>query len=181
MWYTSLPVALSLLKNHRLTMVGTLRNKREIPPTFIQTKQKQLSSSVFGFGQESVLVSYVLKKNKVLLSTKHDDDNINKDSGPASKPEVITFYDFTKAGVDVVDELKATYSVSGISNRWSLTIFYSLLNISAINAYVILRSLINIENRRTFLKTLSLDLTKEYLAHRLTLNTISQGIRRTRL
>jgi len=40
-WYSSIPLSLDLLKNHNLTMVGTIRkNKREIPPCFLDTKKE---------------------------------------------------------------------------------------------------------------------------------------------
>jgi len=52
------------------------------------------------------------------------------------KPEVIMFYNQTKGGVD---ELKGEYSVSRISCRWSLTIFFSLMNIAGINSQIIYR------------------------------------------
>lgn len=35
----------------------------------------------------------------------HHDDNIDEDTGDKRKPEMITFYNSTKAGVDVVDEM----------------------------------------------------------------------------
>jgi len=40
-WYSSIPLSLDLLKNYNLTMVGKIRkNKREIPPCFLDTKKE---------------------------------------------------------------------------------------------------------------------------------------------
>jgi len=65
------------------------------------------------------------------------------------------FYNQTKGGVDVVDELKGEYSVSRISCRWSLTIFFSLMNIAGINSQIIYRENTGkILSRREFLKNL---------------------------
>ncbi|XP_060846007.1 piggyBac transposable element-derived protein 4-like [Rhopalosiphum padi] len=47
-WYNSIPLANELLKNHNLTVMGTLRkNKREIPPVFLETKKREVNSTVW--------------------------------------------------------------------------------------------------------------------------------------
>lgn len=128
-WFTSIPLAESLIRNYNLTFVRTIRkNKPEIPPTFINTKNKEVNSSNFGFSNSGVtLVSYVPKKAKVvpLISTLHNDKAIDVNSGPLKKPEIITFYNMTKAGVDVLDQLSETYSVARKCNRWPLVFFFS--------------------------------------------------------
>uniref|UniRef100_A0A2S2Q9N5 PiggyBac transposable element-derived protein 4 n=1 Tax=Sipha flava TaxID=143950 RepID=A0A2S2Q9N5_9HEMI len=72
--FTSVPLAVDLLQNHKITMVGTIRkNKREIPPIFLDTKKREVNSSKFGYSKECLLVSYVPKKNKnvLMLSIMH--------------------------------------------------------------------------------------------------------------
>lgn len=44
-------------------------------------------------------------------------DNFNK------KPEIITDYNSTKGGVDTVEKMCATYTVSKITKRWPCVIF----------------------------------------------------------
>ncbi|KAB0803806.1 hypothetical protein PPYR_00776 [Photinus pyralis] len=173
-WFTSVPLALDLLRNHRLTLVGTLRkNKAQIPPQFIETKSRPLYSSMFGFGQDSLLVSYVPKKNKnvLLLSTFHDDDVVDETTAEDCKPAVITFYNKNKAGVDVVDQLKSLYSVARITCRWPMTVFFSLLNIAGINGYIIHRSnnVTTVDSRRMYLKALADQLIHPHLYHRVKL------------
>ncbi|XP_068243792.1 piggyBac transposable element-derived protein 4-like [Palaemon carinicauda] len=47
-WYTSYPLVESLLHDHKLTAVGTLRkNKRDIPPEFLVTKNRPPVDSMF--------------------------------------------------------------------------------------------------------------------------------------
>lgn len=61
-YFTSIPLADELLAA-RTTIVGTLRkNKREIPPFFLDIKQRPKPSSIFGFHKGKVLVSYVPNK-----------------------------------------------------------------------------------------------------------------------
>lgn len=117
-------------------MVGTVRkNKREIPPLFTQKlKQRPINSSIFGFQENMTLLSYKPKQIKIvlLLSTMHHSDEIDQDSGENCKPEIIKYYNSTKGGVDTVDFMIGNYSTARNSNRWPMTIFFSLLNIGII-------------------------------------------------
>ncbi|XP_072398000.1 uncharacterized protein [Diabrotica undecimpunctata] len=104
-WFTSVPLA-EELKKKKITLVGTIRkNKRDIPEIFVATKERPIRSSLFAFGRECSLVSYVPKTNKnvLLLLTLHEYDEIDEESGEACKPAVVTFYNQTKSGVDSVD------------------------------------------------------------------------------
>lgn len=96
----------------------------------------------------------------------HHDNAIDSNSDK-NKPEIITFYNSTKGGVDVVDEMKGNYSVSRISRRWPFTVFYSILNITGINSQLIYHenNKCNI-NRREFLQNLGKSLTLDYLQRR---------------
>ncbi|UYV73811.1 K02A2.6-like [Cordylochernes scorpioides] len=110
-WFTSYSLALKLLQQFRLTIVGTLkRNKKEIPSEFVISR-------------------------------------------------------------DMMDEMTATYNCARNSRRWPMVIFYSLLNIGAINSQIIHFANGNaskVKSRRHFLKTLSLDLIEEMVKVRTT-------------
>ncbi|XP_072395021.1 uncharacterized protein [Diabrotica undecimpunctata] len=114
-WYTSYELMIKLLNEHKLTSVGTLRkNKRCIPAQFLTVQNREQMTSLFGFQKDITLLSYVPKKknkNVLLLSTMHHDGAIDEATGDKNLPEVISFYNFTKSGVDVVDELSASYNV----------------------------------------------------------------------
>lgn len=179
-YFTSVPLALELANQYKTTVVGTLRkNKKEIPPEFLNVKERKPCSSMFAFSENCILVSYVPKKGKnvLLLSTMHDDDAIDSDTAEKYKPEIISFYNLTKGAVDVVDEMKSLYSVSRISCRWPLTIFFSLLNIGAVNCYIIYKA--NNENaaiisqRRNFLKELALQLIRPHVVNRANIPNLS--------
>lgn len=60
------------------------------------------------------LVSCTPKNNKnvILVSSMHRDGKIHYRSGEMLKPEMITMYNFTKPGVDNVDEMCGTHSTS---------------------------------------------------------------------
>jgi hypothetical protein len=65
------------------------------------------------------MVSYGPKNGKVLLlvSTMQNDDKIDETTQQIRKPEIITTYNLTKGGVDITDQLCATYEVSRNSRR----------------------------------------------------------------
>ncbi|KAJ4451985.1 hypothetical protein ANN_03469 [Periplaneta americana] len=68
------------------------------------------------------------KKVLFLLSTTHHTDDIDPESGESKKPYMFMFHSSTKGGMDVVDQYKSRYSVVRTSNRWPLTLFFTLLN-----------------------------------------------------
>lgn len=178
-WFTSVPLAESLLHEHTLTMVGTLRkNKAEIPKCFLPEKSREVTSSLFGFQKDMTLCSYVQKPKKavLLLSTMHHDDNVE---GDKRKPEIIHFYNKTKGGVDTNDQMCASYNVGRRTKRWPMVIFFHLFNITGINSYVIYKSKIDSNiSRRVFLKRLAVDLVKPYQISRASLPTLPRPLKK---
>lgn len=155
-WFMSVSLMTDLLDNFGLTCLGTLRkNKKEIPPEFTQTRGRQEHETYFGFQNNTTLLSYVPKRGKLVLlaSTMHHDAKIDVETGEQKKPEMITDYNILKCGVDVVDQMTGTYSVSRRTQRWPLCIFFGLLNIGGLNAYVIQKAMLPSDNftRRDFL------------------------------
>lgn len=72
-----------------------------------------------------MLISYILKKGKVYsLFQQCTKSLINGESDDQVKPELTTFYNFTKEGVDVIDRMKTKYCVTMLSNKMVL---YSIL------------------------------------------------------
>lgn len=179
-WFNSYSLACNLLRS-KLTIVGTLRkNKKEIPSQFLNPKRK-IHSSLFGFQKSCTLLSYVPRKRKhvILLSTFHHDAAVDTTT-EKSLPEIIKFYNLTKGGVDVVDQMCASYNCSRNSRRWPMTLFYALLNIAGINAQVIYFANGNpsgISSRREFLKMLALKLMNEHLGERIESKYLSKELR----
>lgn len=184
-WFCSVPLSYQLLNDHRLTLVGTLRkDKREIPNKFLDVKQRPVNSSMFAFKDKCTLVSYVSNKKKqvILLSTMHDDDVVdnNPDSPTFGKPEIVLFYNSSKGGVDTVDKYKECYSTARVCNRWSMRIFYSMLDIGALNSFIILKKNAQEPNmkRRIFLRNLAKDLCQEYMRSRITIRSTPTNVKR---
>ncbi|UYV64847.1 hypothetical protein LAZ67_3002151 [Cordylochernes scorpioides] len=181
-WYTSYKLSQDLLTEHKLTLVGTLKkNKKEIPKIFLPNRNRPKYNSIFGFTQNTTLVSYVPKKSKavLLLSTMHSTPPIDEESGFKLKPEIVTFYNLTKGGVDMVNQMCGTYSVGRRTNRWPLCLFFDLLNVAGINSEIIFKSL-NINSprvpRRIFLKNISLQLFQDPLKIRSQLKNLPRSL-----
>ncbi|XP_039296209.1 uncharacterized protein LOC120353426 [Nilaparvata lugens] len=179
-WFSSVPLFNDMLKNHKLTMVGTLcKNKREIPPEVL--KNRPAETSLFLYDRELTMVSYAAKKNKtvILLSNMHQGCTFKKDT---NLPEIIHFYNCTKGGVDIFDQMSAQYSCSRKTRRWPLCIFYGLLNSAGVNSYIIYKDNMLSANqtpipRLDFLFMLAEDLMKPWMQERLNNMAIRKSIR----
>ncbi|VEN58495.1 unnamed protein product [Callosobruchus maculatus] len=184
-WFTSYELINELHEKHNLTLVGTMRkNKRQLPVEFVNTKQRPVNSSMFAFEKNKTLVSYVPRKGKnvILVSSMHFDDEIDTGTGDKAKPRIITFYNETKSGVDVVDELSSNYNCARNTRRWPMVILYSLLNIAGINSHIIFSSNNPSEDliRRKFLMQLVRQLVSDYQKHRATQTNLPRQIRNRR-
>ncbi|XP_063222039.1 piggyBac transposable element-derived protein 4-like [Bacillus rossius redtenbacheri] len=168
-WFSDVPL-LSDLADKKLSLVATLKKKKwQIPDVFKHMANRSEKSSIFGFRKEGTLVSYAPRKNKnvFLISSLYFDDAIDDSTGPSKKPDIVTFYNETKGGVDTVDKLCATYNVARNARRWPLVIFFAMLNVAGINAQVIYSG--NgyvVANRRTFLRQLAKGLVSEEMTRR---------------
>lgn len=182
-WFSSIPLANKLLREKKLTYVGTLRKtKREIPLNFLPNKQRLQHSSLFGFQRDMTLVSYCPKKNKtvIVLSTMHHDKAVDEETGEKRKPEMISFYNMTKVGVDLVDQICQHNNVARNTRRWPMVIFYDLLNIASINALCIYKAHHPEEKlkRTDFLQSLAWQMVKPQIIRRATIPQISAEIRK---
>ena len=123
--------------------MGTIRkNKPELPPEMVSTKERKPFTTIFGLQQDCMIMSYCPKRNKIinLLSTLHSEPEVDT-SNEQRKPKIIPTYNETKAGVDTTDQMTRTYSCKRKTRRWPLLVFRNMLDISAINAYIIWKAL----------------------------------------
>ena len=88
-----------------------------------------------------MIASYCPKKRKMvtLLSTMHLDKG-TESPGPEKKTEVITYYNATKGGVDTTDQMVRWFTTKRKTRK-----FYNMLDINALNAFIVWMSL-NKEN-----------------------------------
>lgn len=166
-WFSSLQVV-EELKKQNLTYVGTLKkNKREVPIQFLG-KTRQPGSSMYGFTKDVTVLSYVPKKGKVVLLVSSMHHSISDDAA-TEKPEIIAYYNNTKGGVDSIDEKCAIYGTSRRTQRWTMAIFYRIIDTSAVNAYILYNCYKKNPPlpRSDFMKELAKSLVKPYMESRL--------------
>lgn len=168
-WLQIFPL-IEKLKEHNLTFVGNIRkNTNDLPSEFLRTKGRPVGSSIFAYQRDLTIISHIPKKRTSLIiaSNLHLSDNY---SGPTDEkmPEIVSFYESTKLGVEIVDELCATYDVSQTARQWPVVVFYSLMNIAGVNSQIIYVSNNSNTNitRHQYLKELALNLTEDNLRRR---------------
>ena len=111
---------------------------QEILPAEFCGNNKVIGTEFIHQNSKYTIVRYTEKPNKsvTLLSSQHHAEVID-DNG---KPEIINFYNSTKAGVDTPDQLVRLYTVLRKTRRWPLTIFFNVLDVASYNAFVLYTS-----------------------------------------
>ncbi|KAI4455759.1 piggybac transposable element-derived protein 4 [Holotrichia oblita] len=106
---------------------------------------------------------------------------IDQSTGEKAKPEVVSFYNVITGGVDVVDRMNTSYNVVRSTWRWPLVIFDGLMNVVAINAFVVYKA--NnpdgnfSESRRIFVRNLGTALVKENARQRAVNQSLARKVR----
>jgi len=124
-YYTSVDMVEDLVKNHNITVVGTINsNRTHVPEEMKSVVGREVLSTKFAWSGDLMLLSYVPKpkKNVLLLSTQHDQPDISQRSD--CKPEAILAYNEGKGGVDIVDKMIDTYRCKVSTLRWPMVVFY---------------------------------------------------------
>ena len=150
-FFTSVKLAEKLEKK-KTSIVGTMnRIRREIPQE-IKTMKAPLHSTKILRNNNMTLTVYQGKTNKnvLLLSTVHRTVKISEEG--KKLPESVKYYNETKYGVDVIDQMARIYSTKVSSRRWPLQMFYNVLDLAGINAYVVYKEVTGKKiSRREFL------------------------------
>lgn len=175
--FTSYALATDLWRNHKTTMVGTMRtNKREIPKPFSSSdaaRQRGKYASVFCFSDECQLTCYTTNKEKgvVLLSTAHATEQTDPSTIP-NKPQVVLDYNKFKGGVDSFDQMLREYTSTRKSSRWPVALFYNMVDVAALAAFKLytishpIWHFRTIDKRKQFLRDLARELIDDHLHDR---------------
>lgn len=167
-FFTSIPLALKL-RSKNTSLLGRIRaNKRELPKICKLKKYSMARFSTLLYQSNGcTLTVYKSKPNKkiLLLSTKHK--NIKIDKAAKKIPETVLFYNKTKFGVDVTDQMARKYTVKSGCRRWPLQVFFNILDLAGINSWILYKNTTG-ENisRKDFLFRLAEELASEYQTSR---------------
>ncbi|XP_025196148.1 piggyBac transposable element-derived protein 3-like [Melanaphis sacchari] len=144
-YFTSITL-LERLKNEQTLACGTIRNNRKGMPQNLK-KDSDIKRGDFDHRfSTSGIVIFKWKDNKVvyLASNYHGNETttVQRTSKDGSKsnvtcPTLVKDYNAFMGGVDHADRLRALYCVDRKSKKWWLRIFWGLLDIVFVNAYVV--------------------------------------------
>ena len=91
-------------------------------------------------------------------------------------PETVEFYNKTKCGVDVADQMARLYSVKAGTRRWPVAVFYNILDLAGINAFVLYKKRTGDKvSRRDFLLKLATELREDYISEKSSRNASVSG------
>ncbi|KAK7881439.1 hypothetical protein WMY93_029848 [Mugilogobius chulae] len=161
-FFTSLSLANSLLRRNT-SLVGTMNAaRRELPPSAHQ-RAELFSSKVLKHGRTTLTIYQgKAKKNVCILSSLHQ--TVAVESDRKKKPETVCFYNKSKCGVDTLDQMARKYTVKGATRRWPLAVFYNILDLAAINAWVLFQQCTGTNiSRRAFILELAKELRRDVL------------------
>ena len=103
----------------------------------MSTEDRKESISLYGNQKEAMIVSHFPEKEKMvtLLSTMHLGKG-TESPVPEKKSEVSTYYNATKGSIDTMEQMVRWFT-SKKTGRRPMVIFYNMLDISSINAFII--------------------------------------------
>lgn len=153
------------LKVRGLDCVGTLRLNRH--RQFVPTELTNLTKGALAVGQvcgcTSGDVDLVVWRDKnlvSLISTYHGLTTVK--CGDVLKPSIVPDYNVCMGGVDRKDQMIAMYPIERRRNRvWYKKFFRRLLNVSVLNAFILLRTQRPLTHRR-FPETLVRELVAKH-------------------
>ncbi|XP_043597817.1 piggyBac transposable element-derived protein 4-like [Bombus pyrosoma] len=136
--FTSLSLAYKLLAK-RTTLVGIIRGNRRELPKICKTKKDTMArfSSLLYRSNEITLAIYKSKPRKKVFipSSKHKTVKIGKSE--KGLPETVEFCNKTKFEVYIADQMAKKYSVKSGSRRWPLQVFFNILDLASIDAWIL--------------------------------------------
>ncbi|OAD55272.1 hypothetical protein WN48_04914 [Eufriesea mexicana] len=141
-FFTSASLAAKLLAKGT-TLVGTIRaNRRKLPALAKTAKDNmKLFSTIIYKLNDCTLTIYKSKPRKkvMILSTKHK--SVKTKNNRKKTPETITYYNKSKFGIDMVDQMARKYSVKSKCSRWPVQAVFNILDFAGINAWIIRKQL----------------------------------------
>ncbi|KAJ8404190.1 hypothetical protein AAFF_G00339630 [Aldrovandia affinis] len=163
--FISLALAKELL-HRKTTIVGAVNKaKRELPPA-AQGAQLELHASVILKESDGVTLTVYKcrpKTNVCVLSSRHVSVAIG--AGVKRKPETVVFFNSTKSGVCAVERMARQHTVKSGSRRWPVAVFYNMLDLAAINAFVLYTQCTDETiSRRDFILKLAAELRERHMS-----------------
>jgi hypothetical protein len=114
-------------------------------------------------GDGATLTVYQGKVNKNVLLLSMFNSTIDIETNHKKLPETVQFYNKTKREVDIVDQMACRYSTRAAARWWPVHVFCNILDLAAINAWIIYRYVTGEKtSRHAFLRQPAEELRKVY-------------------
>ncbi|GFX87906.1 DDE_Tnp_1_7 domain-containing protein [Trichonephila clavipes] len=156
-----------MLKTKNASLNGTMKRKRKEVPKFVKKVKLPLCDTLLAEHDDITLTVYQGKtiENVLLLSSLHPTVDIGNNYSK-KLPETISFYNSTKFGVDIADQMARKYSVKAGSRRWPVNVFYNILDIAG-NSWILYKEFTEKKlTRREYLQQLIVVLYSAYIHKR---------------
>ncbi|XP_046998502.1 uncharacterized protein LOC124613824 [Schistocerca americana] len=92
----------------------------------------RMAKRVFGSGRN--IAAHYWCSNFDLVH--YFDNGIDVQSGQKNKPEIVSFCNSTNNGTDTAGQMYTTYNVSRNAKHWSVTMYFTTLEVGGINSHV---------------------------------------------
>ncbi|XP_064648759.1 piggyBac transposable element-derived protein 4-like [Lineus longissimus] len=143
-FFSSVTLALDLKQNETY-YCGTIRSNRQDYPSEIARPQLDYAHNIRWQNQEEVLACRWRDRRRdvFFVSTYHGAGNTRK---PRTRyrvneiidvPNVVVDYNKYMGGVDHADQLRSYYKVGRTGKKWWKYLFWAMLNVAVVNAYIL--------------------------------------------
>ena len=152
-FFTSINLA-DKLKAQKTTLLGTVRKQRkEIPKAETMMKSKPLYATVvYQSPSNATLTIYKAKKAKLvyLLSSTHKTVCIDE-THKKKLPETIKYYNLSKVGVDVIDQIARYHTCKSATRRWPVAVFFNIIDCACVmHSSSTVKKLVTVRQEKNF-------------------------------
>lgn len=181
-WFTSISLIDKLKNEYHLFSIAALKPTDEVIPLPFLSKSRKTKSLMTGFMDNGIAItSYINAESKAVNVLTNDPRYYRKVA--TYHASAVATYKKNQSVVEVIDILMHYYTTMQNTNDWTLSLFFTLLNIASVNAQVIWLSqaTTGIVQRRLFMKDLAIGLlTHERNRNSLITKVATRAMKKTR-
>ncbi|XP_035780814.1 piggyBac transposable element-derived protein 3-like [Anopheles albimanus] len=197
--FVSLETLKRLYRSRTMAIGEIPKSYPDIPKAFGTSKGRNEGSTLLAYHEMVTLMSHLPKRHDplVLIYTCTGDEDDGEQNGEmdedtesraesrnrqllkTGEPRLVYRYNETKNAVKLIQQMCMMYDTTRSTRRWQLTIFFTLMNLSAINAWCLHRmnNADTTVNRRDFLVETALELIRPLTRRRLESKTLPRTLR----
>lgn len=146
------------LARKKTSLVGTCRKNKKFIPPLLKEKMNLYENKIV-YEETGSLTAYQSKKDICVYIYSSVHKNVLVADHGKCLPDTVDYYNHSKCGVDQVGKMLADTSTKVVSRRWTVHVFYNLLNMIILNSWILYQKVNGIQMSRTnFMRKLSSEL-----------------------